>query len=165
MRAEAPVRAVLSTSSAFGGMNAAIVLGRSPARLTPARHVSRSDAFEVRISAGRQRWTTLWPDAPRRVLRTHRYVRLGLLTIHRLLEDVGGVGTTTGVVVTGPSGCISVDTRFYRRVLEEGPANASRVDFAATVCTAPAAEAETPTTIPAPESPPTDDEGEKTAES
>jgi 3-oxoacyl-(acyl-carrier-protein) synthase len=133
IRLPGPVTSVLSTSSAF--------VGHRPGRLRPERPVARSEAVQVQIGAGPQRWTALWPDAPRRVLRTHRFVRVGLLAVHRLMEAVGPFEPATGVVIAGPSGCLAVDTRFYRRVLEEGPANASRVDFAATVCTAPAAEA------------------------
>ncbi|MFH1464495.1 MAG: beta-ketoacyl synthase N-terminal-like domain-containing protein [Pseudomonadota bacterium] len=138
-------RIVLSTSSAFGGSNASVVLARPgtpapPPR--PAREVRVVARASLELPAGPVDWAALWPDPPERFMRVNRYVRSALIALHRLFEAAGGVsGSETGIVLASPSGCRAVDLRYHKRLVERGAAQASRLDFVYTVPGAAAAEA------------------------
>jgi len=138
-------RVGLSTSSAFGGSNAAVVLGLPGAHRAPAhaRRVPRQlGRVALELPGGPLDWAALWPGAPERLMRVNRYVRAGLLAVHRLFCAVGAVpGPETGVVLASPHGCRGVDLRYHQRLVERGAAQASRLDFVYTVPGAPAAEA------------------------
>lgn len=135
----------LSTSSAFGGSNAALVLGLPELPGPPER-----DAAGVRLVAsaslslppGRVDWTALWPDAPERYRRLNRYVRTGLVVLQRLFAQLPEPPPpVTGLVLASPSNCRGVDLRYHQRLVQRGVALASRLDFVYTVPGAPAAEA------------------------
>ena len=144
--APAPTPSVgLSTSSAFGGSNAALVLAR-PGVLQRARRPSRRVRVLARarleLAPGRVDWSALWPDAPDRFRRLNRYVRTGLLVMQRLFREAGAVpDSDAGIVLASPHNCRGVDLRYHRRLVERGAAQASRLDFVYTVPGAPAAEA------------------------
>lgn len=135
----------LSTSSAFGGSNAALVLGlpgvvaapeRAPVQL---RVVARAS---LELAPGKVDWAALWPDAPERFRRLNRYVRAGLVALQRLFVQLPEPpSTSTGIVLASPANCRGVDLRYHQRLVERGAAQASRLDFVYTVPGAPVAEA------------------------
>lgn len=135
----------LSTSSAFGGNNAALVLARpglhpaSEREPTPLRELARAS---LELPPGKIDWAALWPDAPDRFRRLNRYVRTGLVALKRLFAAYEGeVGTETGIVLASPHNCRGVDLRYHTRLVKRGAAQASRLDFVYTVPGAPASEA------------------------
>jgi 3-oxoacyl-(acyl-carrier-protein) synthase len=138
-------RVGLSTSSAFGGCNACVVLGLPGVHRTPVRppRVPRVvGRVDLELPGGPLDWSALWPDAPERLMRVHRYVRAGLLAVHRLFAAVGGApDPATGIVLASSHACRAVDLRYHQRLVERGAAQASRLDFVYTVPGAPAAEA------------------------
>ncbi len=133
----------LSTNSAFGGANAALVVATEPGpEDAPRRPVRRLATAEVAIPPGPLRWREAWPDAPERFRRLNRYVRLGLLAVRDLRAAHGApFPDGTGLVLASPAGCRATDLRYHRRLVERGPAQASRLDFIYTIPGAPAAEA------------------------
>jgi 3-oxoacyl-(acyl-carrier-protein) synthase len=138
-------RIALSTSSAFGGNNAAVLLARpeiAPPPSRPPRAVRVVARASLEVPGGPVDWAALWPSPPERFMRVNRYVRVGLLAVQRLFTATGGVpGPETGIVLASPSGCRAVDLRYHQRLVERGAAQASRLDFVYTVPGAPAAEA------------------------
>jgi 3-oxoacyl-[acyl-carrier-protein] synthase II len=135
----------LSTSSAFGGSNAAIALsvpGRVPTVMRHPVGTRQSDMVRVDLPPGRIDWSAHWPDAPDRFKRLNRYVRTGMIAVKRLFDTLGWVpGPETGIVLASPSGCRQVDLRYHERLVKRGAAQASRLDFVYTIPGAPAAEA------------------------
>ncbi len=135
----------LSTSSAFGGSNAALVLGlpggpRSPLRAPVATRVVARARLD--LPPGKVDWTALWPEAPERFRRLNRYVRAGLVALQRLFEKLPEPPTPdTGIVLASPANCRGVDLRYHERLVHRGAAQASRLDFVYTVPGAPLAEA------------------------
>ncbi len=135
----------LSSSSAFGGSNAALALGLPDAPDTPLREgrgcrvVARA---ELELPPGKVDWTALWPDGPERFRRLNRYVRAGLVVLHRLFEQLPQPPPCdTGIVLASASNCRGVDLRYHQRLVQRGAAQASRLDFVYTVPGAPVAEA------------------------
>jgi 3-oxoacyl-(acyl-carrier-protein) synthase len=142
---DAPVRIALSTSSAFGGVNSAVVLGVPGALSEPP-----NSPVEVVCLARVQRewqpgplpWREEWPHSPKRIRRVNRYVRAGLLALHSLIESLETpLPPHCGLVLASESNCLETDLRYHARLLERGAAQASRLDFAATIPGAPLAEA------------------------
>ncbi len=132
----------LSTSSAFGGSNAALVLGLAGEGTVPSRRPLRTRVTAraaVELPPGKADWAALWPAAPDRFRRMNRYVRTGLVAMARLFAQVAP-DPEQGVVLASPSGCRLVDLRYHRRLLQRGAAQASRLDFVHTIPGAPAAE-------------------------
>ncbi len=138
-------RVAISTSSAFGGSNAAVVLahpGEPAAPEHPAHTVRELASTSLELPPGRVDWNALWPDAPERFRRLNRYVRLGLVALQRLFEQLPGPPPSdTGLVLASPTNCRGVDLRYHERLVQRGAAQASRLDFVYTVPGAPAAEA------------------------
>ncbi|MCB9759982.1 MAG: hypothetical protein H6739_09130 [Alphaproteobacteria bacterium] len=137
-------RVALSTNAAFGGSNAAVVLARpdvaGPKR-APRDTVTAARA-ELVVPAGPVDWRALWPDPPERFRRMHRYVRLGMVALHRLLEALDAPPAPSwALVLASRTNCRSVDLRYHARLLDRGAAAASRVDFVYTIPGAPIAEA------------------------
>jgi 3-oxoacyl-[acyl-carrier-protein] synthase-1/3-oxoacyl-[acyl-carrier-protein] synthase II len=142
---DAPVRIALSTSSAFGGVNSAVVLGvpgsipehsSSPAEVVCLARVHRE------WGPGPLPWREEWPGTPDRIRRVNRYVRAGLLALHSLIEILEApLPPTCGLVLASESNCLETDLRYHARLVERGAARASRLDFAATIPGAPLAEA------------------------
>ncbi len=135
----------LSSSSAFGGSNAALILGlpQSPA---PARRPAVATRVvaraELALPSGSIDWNQLWPDSPERFKRLNRYVRTGMVVLQRLFAQLGQPPPVdTGLVLASPANCRGVDLRYHQRLVERGAAQASRLDFVYTVPGAPAAEA------------------------
>jgi 3-oxoacyl-(acyl-carrier-protein) synthase len=135
----------LSTSSAFGGSNAALVLGLPEAADSPQRAARSCRVVaraELELPPGKVDWTALWPDSPERFRRLNRYVRTGLVVLHRLFEQLPAPPPSdTGIVLASASNCRGVDLRYHQRLVERGAAQASRLDFVYTVPGAPVAEA------------------------
>jgi len=143
-RGTPPVVAV-STSSAFGGSNAAVVLGS--VSFVPERAATSEVVIEeiglghAELPEGPYDLRALWPDAPRRVSRLNRYVRVGLVAVARALNQAGDVPEHTGIVMDSVHGCRLTDLVYHERVVREGASRASRLQFAYTVPSAPAGEA------------------------
>jgi 3-oxoacyl-(acyl-carrier-protein) synthase len=138
-------RVVLSSSSAFGGSNAALVLGLHdhPAPPEPVRRGALVRArASLELAPGRVDWGALWPDAPDRFRRMNRYVRTGLVVLQRLFAQLPAPPPSdTGLVLASPANCRGVDLRYHERLVRRGAAQASRLDFVYTVPGAPSAEA------------------------
>lgn len=118
----------LSWSAAFGGVNAAAVIG-PPASAAPPRPPNRAvrQAASAQVSATRGS-----PDA------YHAAVHA---VTDALLESTGvALSPATGLVLTSRRGCALADRRFHARLLREGPARVSRRDFVQTVPGAPLGE-------------------------
>lgn len=127
--------AMLSMSSAFGGMNAAVVVGTG----TPREHVERAVTVGERFESGDD-LRGAWPDVPLSALRADRYVRTGLTAIHGAhAREALPLGTA--LVLTSRSNCALVDRVYHQRIVEEGAGHASRRAFAATIPAAPICEA------------------------
>ncbi|MCA9566960.1 MAG: hypothetical protein KC656_03920 [Myxococcales bacterium] len=127
--------AVLSLSSAFGGMNASVVLSRWPG-LAPEPRVVRVDparAHDVPLAEA-------WPDAPVTASRYDRYVQTGLgaIVAEHLREPLP---PTTALVLASRTNCAIMDRAHHRRIVEEGYARASRRAFVDTLPAAPLAAA------------------------
>lgn len=142
---EAP-RLAVSTSSAFGGSNGALVLGargEAPAPVRLARPGAPREVARVCLDLppGRPDLATLWPGAPERVARMNRYPLAGLLAFRALLAEAGAMpGPDTALAMASGTNCRSVDLRYHRRLVERGAGGASRVDFVHTIPGAPIAE-------------------------
>lgn len=134
-----PPTCALSTSSAFGGANAALVLAATPGDLGEGGPAELGGRVEVGWAAGED-GRAAWPEAPERWLRLDAYGRVGALAVERLLDEVGAT-EDTGVLLATYTGCRLADLRYHERLVARGPARASRLDFAATVLGVPAAEA------------------------
>jgi len=142
---EAPVRLALSTSSAFGGVNSAVVLGAPgilPARPAQSADVVCISRIEREWPPGPLPWRDEWPGTPDRIRRVNRYVRTGLLALYSLIETLETpLPPSCGIVLASTSNCLETDLRYHARLVERGAARASRLDFAATIPGAPLAEA------------------------
>ncbi len=139
-----PPRRMLSTSSAFGGANAAALLAHpdvGPRPLRPSAACTGSPPLDLALPGGDIDWRALWPDPPARFLRVDPYARLGMLLVHRLLSRGPGPAPDTGVVLASRTGCRIADLRHHQRLVEQGAAFAHRAAFAATVPGTPAGEA------------------------
>lgn len=147
---DGPPRIAVVTSSAFGGINAAAVLsawadGAVPAEADPIDVVDVIDvvdafgAIDVRLAPADD-LKAAWPDAPSRASRLDRYGRVGLWAICRANAAVGGLPSDAGVVLATRFGCREADWAHHERIVAEGAGRASRIAFAATVPSAPAAE-------------------------
>lgn len=131
---------VLSTNSAFGGANAALIFGYGPAPERQPRLVERVASASVEHPAGKVDWSLLWPEAPERFKRMNRYVRAGMVVLHRLLRE-RELSPATGIVLASASNCRHVDLRYHTKLVRRGAAGAPRVDFIYTIPGAPVGEA------------------------
>jgi 3-oxoacyl-[acyl-carrier-protein] synthase II len=135
----------LSTSSAFGGSNAALVLGLPGGVVSPERAPAQVRVVaraSVELAPGKVDWAALWPDAPERFRRLNRYVRTGMVALQRLFDQLPEPPPSdTGLVLASPGNCRGVDLRYHQRLVRRGAAQASRLDFVYTVPGAPVAEA------------------------
>lgn len=135
----------VSTSSAFGGSNAAAVFASAESPRRPVRtrvvDIVELGAGEARLPNGPYELRELWPDAPKRVARLNRYVRVGLVAVARALEQCGPMPEDTGVILDSEWGCRLTDLVYHERVVVEGADRASRLQFTYTVPSAPAGEA------------------------
>ena len=139
------MRMAWSTGSAVGGVNTAVVLGvpgggsgppNSPVEVVCLARVRRG------WKPGPLPWREEWPHSPDRIRRVNRYVRAGLLALHSLIESLETpLPPHCGLVLASESNCLETDLRYHARLLERGAAQASRLDFAATIPGAPLAEA------------------------
>jgi 3-oxoacyl-[acyl-carrier-protein] synthase II len=136
-----PPAVVLSTNSAFGGVNASAVLvgpGVLAAGSQPDHAVRTNPAVRVELLPG-ESGADRWLEAPERFRRMSRYVRIGVLACRELLEE-HGPSEETGVVLISASSCRGADLQYHRRLVERGAASAPRVPFIGTVPGAPAGE-------------------------
>lgn len=124
---------VASMSSAFGGMNAAIVFSDGPGPSPAPGGVATGRTADVVDHPD------AWPDAPSAFHRAPPYVRAGLLAVRAMLADLPA--GTIALVLSSARGCRAVDLAYHERLLREGPARASRRDFVATLPAAPLTEA------------------------
>ncbi len=127
--------AALSLSSAFGGLNAAVVLRDRPGAPLPQREVAtgptRRDVRDL---------DALWPEAPALVRSRDRYARTGLAAV---LEAHAEEPLTpdTALVIASRSNCAIADRAHHRRIVEDGPRWSSRRAFSATLPARPLVEA------------------------
>lgn len=128
-------RAGLSVNAAFGGINAAIVLGPPTATLPSPRLPVRAAASSS-LEADTIPLAEI-PGAPPALGRADTYVRAGLAALCRL----GPLPPEAAVVLTSQSNCRAADLRYHETLLRLGPAGASRVHFIYTIPGAPLAEA------------------------
>ena len=134
------------TSSAFSGANACAILalpGRLSRKTRPPRLVQCVVTDRGDLPSAPD-WSTLWPDAPARFTRANMYVRVGLYAVHRILRLACGERAPEshlGIVLSSTTNCRLTDLRYHARLVAVGPDLASRVDFVATVPSAPAGEA------------------------
>lgn len=142
LQAASPGRALgVSLSSAFGGMNACLALSRAPVDLPETDRPTRLLAeAAAEIPAGTFDWRAAWPDAPRRTLRLDRYTRVVLLAL-RDLQAVHAISPDAALVLASRTSCRLRDLRHHARLVTEGAAHASRLDFTYTIPVAPLAEA------------------------
>jgi hypothetical protein len=123
--------AILSLSSAFGGMNAALVLSTQPGQVLPDRPVVIEPPVEEHVDL-----KTAWPDAPPTVFRHDVYWQRGLAAL--LAEHARSpLQERTALVLASRTNCDSVDRTHHRRILAHGPARASRRAFADTLPASP----------------------------
>lgn len=131
-------RVGLSLNAAFGGVNAAIVLGPAEIpRPVVASHglveVARSDVLATDLPVA-----ALWSPAQPRLGRTDRYSRAGVALMRDLRAHLTG---DTATVLTSRTNCRAADLRWQTSLRRNGPTGASRLDFAYTIPGAPLAEA------------------------
>lgn len=131
-------RVGLSVNAAFGGVNAAIVLGPPDARRPEILRREPVELARASLVAGELPVASLWPAAPPRLGRTDRYSRAGVALVRDLRE---GLGEATASVLTSRTNCRAADLRWQSSLARNGPAGASRLDFAYTIPGAPLAEA------------------------
>ena len=97
-----------------------------------------SPSASVRV--GDETLAKIWPDPPRVVSRANRYVRAGLIAVRNAIEG-HALPAGTGIVLASRTGCRATDWVYHQRLVQEGTARVSRLDFSYTVPVAPAAEA------------------------
>lgn len=127
--------AVLSMSSAFGGMNASVLFATGdvpdpsprPVQVGPTR-----DAPDLRA---------VWPDAPLPALRANPTVRAALALVRADLLADGPLPEGGALVLSTRTGCADVDRAYHERLVTEGAASVSRLAFTYTVPAAPITEA------------------------
>jgi len=127
--------AIASMSSAFGGMNAAAVFCDRPAP-TPPSNPTQLDPHTY--SADLQ---LAWPDAPLAIKRGNHSVRAALAALKQHTELHGPLDPATALVLSTRTGCRPTDLRYHERLVREGTARASRLQFTYTVPAAPICEA------------------------
>ena len=132
--------AVLSTSSAFGGANAVLVLASASGPIPSPRSHRVLARAEISLPAGPLDWRALWPEAPERWLRMSRYVRLGLLAVRDIARQQT-LEPDVGLILASPSGCRATDLAYHARLLVRGAAAVSRPLFVHTVPGGPCGEA------------------------
>lgn len=132
-------RVALSLSSAFGGVNAAVLLGLEGVGQprVEACDVEQGGVCERRW-AKPPSWSEAWPDRGPRFGRWDGFVRGALFAGRHLAEELD---VDAAVVVSSQQGCRETDLRYHARLVAEGPGAVSRMDFAATIPGIPAAEA------------------------
>jgi 3-oxoacyl-(acyl-carrier-protein) synthase len=123
----------LSVSAAFGGVDAALVLG-SPAESSWRPRVARRTA---RVAVEAEAFELRALGAPPALGRSDTYVRAGIAA----LRQIGPLPPGTAVVLSSQGNCRQADHRYHRDLLERGPAAVSRVHFQYTIPGAPLAEA------------------------
>lgn len=133
-------RVALSTSSAFGGMNAAVVLAAPGVLDVPARARTDATVVDEVVVTEVPDWREVWPDRPRRFGRMDDYTRLCLWAVEQLHRRQP-LDQDTGLVLASRRSCRLADLRYHQRLLELGAANVSRLDFTYTIPGAPVAEA------------------------
>jgi 3-oxoacyl-[acyl-carrier-protein] synthase-1/3-oxoacyl-[acyl-carrier-protein] synthase II len=131
------VRSVLKLSSAFGGANAALVLGKEPSAgektvlrdvfVSRAVHVGAADADAARIAER----TGYDVD---RIARADTLVRLTLAATALLEDETGGPGAFRGAGIIVGHGLATIETNaaFEARILVAGAARAEPRRFAYT---------------------------------
>ena len=136
-------RLAISTNSAFGGANAAVVFsapGSGPTRERTRSGLRELARARVEIPAGKVDWAALWAEPPERFKRLNRYVRVALVAIGDALADVE-IGADIGIVLASESNCRATDLRYHQKLVQRGAAQAPRVEFIYTIPGAPSGEA------------------------
>ena len=135
-----PPSVVLSTSSAFGGINASALFARSAVARPKARWtVERVAEARVDLPTGAD-FRKLWPQLPARALRLNAYCRAGLWAVGKAIEG-RELPPATGIILATRRGCEDADKEHHERIVREGAARASRLAFTYTVPSAAACEA------------------------
>ncbi len=131
----------VSMSSAFGGLNAAIVLASKPAppSVPAPRPVRQGPSVEVDIATPAD-WATAWDDPPPRVGRLDPYTRVGLLALDRL-RRLHPIPSDAALILVSRHGCRAIDLTYHARIVTEGAGSASRLAFTYTLPGSPLAEA------------------------
>jgi 3-oxoacyl-[acyl-carrier-protein] synthase-1/3-oxoacyl-[acyl-carrier-protein] synthase II len=138
-------RAALKLSSAFGGANAALVLGRDAAVerrrvrgdvwVSRARAVTLADAELGKLAV----WSGYSPD---RLARADDLVRLAIAAVCALEDASGGRGSMRGAGIVVGHGLATIETnaRFLARIVEAGASRAEPRRFPYTTPNAAAGE-------------------------
>ncbi|MBX2800187.1 MAG: hypothetical protein KTR31_21085 [Myxococcales bacterium] len=131
-RPEATPTVGLSMSAAFGGANAvaAFGVGAAPPPSPPPVDAHRRCGATVSD-------VDEWPDGPTRYQRADPFVRMGMLAVARLREQVGELPADTAIVGGSRTGCRIVDLAYHERLVKEGARRASRRLFTYTLPGAP----------------------------
>lgn len=131
-------RVGLSLNAAFGGVNAAVVLGppETPRPANTAR--SLVERAQADLLASDLPVSSLWTPTQPRLGRTDRYSRAGVALVRGLREHLC---EDTAAVLSSQTGCRAADLRWQTSLRSRGPTGASRLDFAYTIPGAPLAEA------------------------
>jgi 3-oxoacyl-[acyl-carrier-protein] synthase II len=151
-----PIRAALSSSFGFGGMDTALVLGsanrRAPARpkardvvvtgvaaVTPAGIVSGFDVADLPDARATEATVTIGDDVldPATARRLDRVSRLGAVACHRALGPTTR-GERAGVVLGGAFGAVDSTAEYMRRLHEKGARMVRPADFPSLVPSSPA---------------------------
>lgn len=127
--------AMASMSSAFGGMNTAAVFSTTALRTPTPRSVRTRHS---RVHDGDL--ARAWPDAPLAAKRGNASVRAALAAIYTL-SQLDPLDPSTALVLSTRTGCRPTDLVYHERLVREGAAMISRLQFTYTVPAAPIAEA------------------------
>ena len=131
-----PGRAAITTTAAFGGVNAVAIFGDGEGRPSESR--------AVRVLARHACEGDEWPPAALGVEglatlgRTDSYVRAGIAALAAVRD---GLDPTTAVVLSSQSNCRQADHRFFDDLRSKGASRASRIHFTYTTPGSPLAEA------------------------
>ena len=112
-------RTALKVSSAFGGANAALVLGRGPAPKQPRRAAFVHQAVHVDCEPPVERLAETTRMPPDRLLRADALVRLALAAVARL-EALTGPLVGAGIVVGSALATLETNALFAARLRERG---------------------------------------------
>lgn len=129
-------RFALKLSAAFGGANAALVMGRSDVGTPRARRssrgvalLSRGEAISTPNLARARHAARTWPEA---LGRADPLSALVLTAVAAIFEERASLPDGTGLIVGSVAATIEHNRRFFTKVEERGPARAPPRLFPAT---------------------------------
>lgn len=139
-----PIRAAITSSFGFGGMDTVLVLGGAD-RVAPARPPRRSVVITGRAAVVPEKdvETVTIPDGALDAERSRRLDRASRMTVMACDRALGeGPGDEEmGLVLGSAFGALDATSAFMRRLREKGPRLASPADFPTLVPSSPAGHA------------------------